>query len=151
MSQQTIAPPSSTKLFRISYNVITNFRKEAEKSASCFLHESGYEVVLQTGDRDFRALLEQGTLSYGDNHRLIKGQPSSCHSNSAKLYDENPDRLRIATGYALSEDGCWRQHSWLVDKDNDEQIIETTVPRVAYYGIVLDKEQCEMFVDDNLF
>ena len=41
----------------------------------------------------------------------------------------------IATGYALSGDNLWRQHSWGIDPDG--VLAETTDERHAYVGIVL--------------
>lgn len=60
------------------------------------------------------------------------------------------DITRICTGYALSEDGMWRQHSWIIwHKARSNQIIETTVPRILYFGFVMTTEMCEEFADNN--
>jgi hypothetical protein len=47
---------------------------------------------------------------------LIPGEERNCHSNSARLWRESKEILALATGYALSEDGLWRQHSWVMRK-----------------------------------
>jgi hypothetical protein len=57
---------------------------------------------------------------------------SACHANSAKLWAESLGQEKIWSGYALSMDGLWRQHSWARD---ERGIIETTEIRVAYYGV----------------
>lgn len=61
--------------------------------------------------------------------KLIKLMDSECHNNSRALLF-----LGVATemrsGYALSDDGLWRHHSWAIDKDG--KIIETTIKRLAY-------------------
>ena len=49
---------------------------------------------------------------------------------------------RLVTGYALSDDGLWRQHSWVMD---DQVIYETTVKRTQYYGFVLDPAEAVRF------
>lgn len=41
----------------------------------------------------------------------------------------------IGTGYALSDDGLWRQHSWGLEADG--VVVETTFERRSYVGIVL--------------
>jgi hypothetical protein len=65
------------------------------------------------------------------------GEPSACHPNAAMMFVRSRRRVRIASGYALSADGLWRQHSWGVDVE-DGRIIETTERRLRYYGIVLN-------------
>lgn len=41
-------------------------------------------------------------------------------------------------------------YSWLVwMKPKSNQIVETTVPRLAYFGYVMTTEQCEKFVASN--
>ena len=53
-------------------------------------------------------------------------------------------------GYALSEDGLWRCHSWVVQPmARTVRVWETTVKRVAYFGVVLTSEECEDFVENN--
>jgi hypothetical protein len=49
----------------------------------------------------------------------------------------------IATGYGLSEDGLWRQHSWLW---NGKKVLETTVPRTIYFGVMLNDVEAARFV-----
>jgi hypothetical protein len=44
-----------------------------------------------------------------------------------------PKRYQAETGYALSEDGCWRPHGWVWDILKN-CIVETTVPRKIYFG-----------------
>jgi len=84
--------------------------------------------------------------------RLRKGRPNRCHANAASLWLNNMDDTRICTGYALSKDGMWRQHSWLIHfKEKSNQIIETTTPRIGYYGFVLNTEQCIKFVSKNYY
>ena len=48
----------------------------------------------------------------------------------------------MATGYALSEDGLWRSHSWgLTQARNRAVIIETTVSRERYFGVMFPAEE----------
>jgi len=46
------------------------------------------------------------------------------------------------TGWALSNDGIWRQHTWLL---KGKAIVETTSPREKYYGFVLTDEEANQF------
>jgi hypothetical protein len=63
----------------------------------------------------------------------VEMEPSACHSNVVEWYlDQDDETAGICTGYALSEDGLWRQHSWGM---KNGAIVETTAPRTAYYGI----------------
>ena len=97
-------------------------------------------------DEDINNILEYGQFWYGKEAELIKGKDNSCHWNSCNLWEKNQDSIRICTGYALSEDGLWRSHSWAVKlKDDKTQLIETTVKRKAYFGVVLPTENCVDF------
>lgn len=126
----------------------TTYPKMAELR-SRLLAFCGEDVCLNLsndGLADADNLLECGQFWYGKSAKLMKGRDCRCHSNSAELYKINKDKfdIRICTGYALTEDGMWREHSWLVvAKPNSSQIIETTVKRIAYFGWVLSEEECD--------
>ncbi len=106
-------------------------------------------------EEDLEDILDKGQFWFGDGAKMMKGAPSQCHRNCCELYDLNKDDfdVRICTGYALSEKGgMWRQHSWLVlHNPRSNQIIETTEPRIGYYGFVMTREQCDKFCEDNLW
>lgn len=107
----------------------------------------GDEVLLNTRDEDAEKVLERGQFFYGSKY-MKKGEDCRCHQNAAYLWDANRDRCQIATGYALSEDGLWRQHSWVVQPmTRTVKVWETTVERVAYFGVVLNDEECQEFFD----
>lgn len=101
----------------------------------------GGDWVALEPECDLESLLKEG--------RLIKGkiifkpmEKCKCHSNCAKLWSKNPKTYKIATGWALSEDGIWRQHTWIL---KGKAIIETTEPRTLYYGVVLGDEEANSF------
>ena len=103
----------------------------------------GEETCFAFYELDLANIEARGQLWYGDNVKLMQGSPSNCHGNSAYLWEKKPKTRKIATGYALSDDGMWRQHSWVVELINGETIIvETTEPRVLYFGFVLSEEEC---------
>lgn len=107
----------------------------------------GDEVLLNTRDEDAEKVLERGQFFYGSKY-MKKGEDCRCHQNVAYLWDANRGRCQIATGYALSEDGLWRQHSWVVQPmTRTVKVWETTVERVAYFGVVLNDEECQEFFD----
>jgi len=66
------------------------------------------------------------------NVLLSKMKTSSCHENVHTLLKKRKIQYGY-TGYALSEDGLWRLHSWGVDHKG--MLIETTVLRVMYIGL----------------
>jgi hypothetical protein len=68
---------------------------------------------------------------------MRRGMPSECHANTALMFVRSKGAVRIAFGYALSDDGLWRQHSWGVDA-KDGRVFETTERRVRYFGFVLE-------------
>ncbi|XHH08864.1 MAG: hypothetical protein ACFCUE_15065 [Candidatus Bathyarchaeia archaeon] len=90
-------------------------------------------VALQP-EPDLEMLLEKGQLFKGKV--VMKPMTAcKCHRNCAKIWGDNLKTYRIATGWALSDDGIWRQHTWLM---KNAFIVETTSVRILYYGVVLD-------------
>lgn len=92
-----------------------------------------YLVPMFEEEADFVDLLENSKFYELDEFQLeeISGAISQCHENSMKYVLEDPENRKVMTGYALSEDHLWRQHSWIQEGDT---IIETTEPRLVYFG-----------------
>jgi hypothetical protein len=91
---------------------------------------------------------------YGQQIDLaVKFRPmerNSCHYNVSLLWQQRSERSRlraIATGYALSEDGMWRPHSWGLTRT---YILETTIERCEYFGIVMHGEAADIFVAGHM-
>ncbi|HXA66132.1 MAG TPA: hypothetical protein VNV82_13320 [Bryobacteraceae bacterium] len=73
---------------------------------------------------------------------------SGCHRNVAAIWARRQHELvGIGIGYSLSDDGLWRQHSWGLRR---EGILETTVTRVKYFGVLLQHEDADSFAMANL-
>lgn len=111
----------------------------------------GGEEVALTHEEDLQQILERGVLHKGRSvkpRRVWWSKPISCHQNSAYLYKDNrtvsPGRFDIVTGWALSKDGVWRQHTWVYDNQR-KKVVETTVKRVLYYGFHLTPAEAEKF------
>jgi hypothetical protein len=100
----------------------------------------------RTPDQDVSSLLELGFVTSGPiTLKVMKF--SSCHQNVATIWTKRRfGVVGIATGYALSEDGLWRQHSWGILR---EGVLETTEARVKYFGIVLQGEKADFFAFSN--
>ena len=64
-----------------------------------------------------------------DDVILTKMNRNDCYDNCAKLFIEGKIK-ELHTGFALSNDGLWKQHSWGVDFNNI--IIETIEPCLIY-------------------
>lgn len=82
------------------------------------------------------------TFIIGQNSELTYklGKPSQCHQNVIDLWKAKHIQ-HIYTGYGLSEDGLWREHSWGLDITyaNDDSppvnvVVETTEERLIYFG-----------------
>ncbi len=65
-----------------------------------------------------------------------------------KIKTNKPDLRWLRTGYALSRDGVWRQHSWCYT-DNGV-VVETTEKRVQYFGYVMTEDECDQFLFENM-
>jgi hypothetical protein len=106
----------------------------------------GWAAVIPRIESDLKRILARGRRFPGRS-TTMKGEPSRCHSNSACCWDENRELCRICTGYALSKDGVWRQHSWIYT--NKGAVVETTEKMVQYYGFVMTHDECEDFLFGN--
>lgn len=116
----------------------------------------GCETCFPAIEEDMGAILERGRF-YKGTSKMMPGRPNGCHENTCRLWEANHANsdVHIATGYALSGDGIWRQHSWLVHRyrtamQHRTQIIETTRKRVAYYGFEMMDAEAENFCYHNL-
>lgn len=112
----------------------------------------GGQFLCPTLEEDLDALLNRGEHIRG-RVKMMKSLPSQCHSNAARLWDLNRDKICwITTGYGLSDDGLWRQHTWVTQQlpSGRFRIVETTIKRLAYFGFRLTKEEAEEFIFDNL-
>ena len=113
------------------------------------LKVGGCDVSLMLPDAELPLLLKRGILFEDCIIRLKKAEGNLCHVNAGRLWLKDKAHLRICTGYALSPDGMWRQHTWLIRSD-EKKIIETTVRRTTYYGVVLDPgDESEFFCWNN--
>ncbi len=112
------------------------------------LSTGGYAVAAQV-EQDITKILDRAELQDGRGAKLMRGRPISCHSNAALLWAENRDHSVIVTGWAMSADGVWRQHSW-VKHLGTGKIYETTEKRVLYYGFALMPDEVELFYDENV-
>ena len=107
----------------------------------------GGHRVVYIGEPDLDALISRGQPFEGPA-RLIRGQPSRCHTNAADLWELHRAQLAIVTGYALSGDGLWRQHSFLLrthPRPRQRCLIETTERKIRYFGVVLDEQEAGRF------
>jgi hypothetical protein len=100
---------------------------------SLLVHGGELVVPPRGPETDLEALLA-GAAEAGARTRAAAGEPGDCHQNVAAAWIDGTIAA-IGTGYALSDDGLWRQHSWGLDADGT--LVETTDPRMAYVGIVL--------------
>lgn len=110
---------------------------EARKLRDKLLSIGGGEVLLHhVSPSDISRLLERGQLWSGWKSRMLRMQHNRCHENSVRLWEGK--RGDLANGFALSKDGLWREHTWIV---NGDVALETTARRVAYYGARLTEEE----------
>jgi hypothetical protein len=110
------------------------------------LNIGGGACVVPRVEPDKEKIMTRGELRMGGAADLREGLHNQCHQNAAYNYQQ--DGHPIVTGYALSDDGAWRQHTWNIDKSTGK-VIETTEERTAYFGFVLEKDEASQFVDEN--
>ncbi len=100
------------------------------------------DIVVPRVEPDHDKILSRGRQWIGHNIKIVRGRYRDCHNNVAKHWKRSPRRYRIATGWALSEDGLWRQHSWIIE---GRTLIETTTPREKYFGFELTPLEAKQF------
>jgi len=153
MKRITTIPMDAEWKERLSSSVInfivglSNKSKPKYMSLRDKLLSIGGEEVCLCYESDLDEIFERGQFFKGKS-KMIKGRPCRCHTNVGYLFDEHPNVFRVATGWALSEDGVWRQHSWAINITNNT-LIETTVKRKAYYGFILNEKECCEWVENN--
>jgi len=106
------------------------------------LDAGGQYVLYPESDYDEEQYQARGEFFSAEKCKFVEGIPSNCHWNAAVLWKEaEPGKYTIGTGYALSKDGMWRQHSFLVNADGT--ITETTVSRINYFGYRMTDAESE--------
>ena len=101
-------------------------------------------MIVAVPDEHVALVAQHGALQHPTSLRFLPGLPQACHENCHvfALFDA---RMRVQTGYALSSDGLWRCHSWLLAGDG--VVVETTLARDAYFGIACPCERCRVMED----
>lgn len=109
------------------------------------LRDGGYAVVPRfEPDPTIDVLIRAGQSFSAAHASLRPGVERECHRNSVALWRAG-EALAIGTGYALSDDGLWREHSWAWD--GDDHLIETTEPRISYFGLRLEGDDARHYAD----
>lgn len=70
-----------------------------------------------------------------------------CHDNSFELFKQGKVS-EMHSGYALSDDGLWRHHSWCIDDEGN--VVETTIKRLVYLATnILNRESLLKMASKN--
>lgn len=111
------------------------------------LLQHGGDAVVPTFEPHSDKLVNSGRIIDPLDIIYDEMQMSRCHQNASILYTNRSDVTEIGCGWALSDDGLWRQHSWTMRGD---EIFETTKPRTKYYGVLLSGDAAENFCTKNI-
>lgn len=116
--------PEQKKFLQGRLTKATIEQPELKRLKALLLKSGGdFLVAPPKYDPDVPAILDAGFLMSGPI-TLKRMRSSMCHQNIASAWkNRKPGLVGIATGYALSDDGLWRQHSWGVMRDG---VFETT-------------------------
>lgn len=93
------------------------------------------------GEEWLDELLARG-VAFEQAGEVLEGEPSQSQRNVAGLWRSGVSDA-IVTGYALGEDGVWRQHCW--GQRVDGRVIETTNEKRAYFGVRLTERDADRF------
>ncbi|MCC6523314.1 MAG: hypothetical protein IT373_11675 [Polyangiaceae bacterium] len=124
-------------------------RQPRLKELAAHLRALGGRALVPPPAREphLRLLLGRGKVFDGASAKARRGRASDCHGNVARLWLRRLADFTVGVGYALSDDGLWRQHSWLLD---GARVLETTEPRVLYFGCELGLERSLAFAAGQL-
>lgn len=135
---------------------------DMEKLKKKLISLGGSKVAGTSNDKN---MLKRAKVLESKNILIRTMIRSSCHYNSAQLVIDHSEseykgELQMWIGWGLSSDGIWREHSWIVAKEDSElfpikgedgeyeetsvssgTIIETTEPRVMYFGHPISGEE----------
>ncbi len=132
-----------------------NFKSHSFEDLKKILLDEDGSSVQELYEEDLTDLITQGEFYHPNDYtyKIIKMEPSRCHSNCALFYrnyveDNSEEEISIVTGWALSNNNVWYQHTWIMLLD-DAVLIETTEKRKLYYGFILNYEQIQEFLDNN--
>lgn len=75
-----------------------------------------------------------------EGHRVqrtsVTDKASSCHSNALSMcVNALPHTVIPYTGFALTDDGVWRVHSWVYSIESCCFLETTPISRLQYYGV----------------
>jgi hypothetical protein len=116
-----------------------------EFSAVVLSHGGRYVAPPSTPDVMIGMLGEQGRLVPSSTVVARRaGDPQKCHQNAVALWRDG-HATAIGTGYALSPDSFWREHSWAWTRSG--HLIKTGEPRVAYIGLRMESDFADWFAD----
>ena len=141
---KAINDPAQSKFLNERTSIMLSDCPELKKLHQKLLSLGGDFVVLNN-EPDLKEIITRGVLFNNYKVKLCKMQISHCHSNVANLWTQRKN-IQIVTGWALSGDGLWRQHSWALQ---GKTIIETTEVRIKYFGFILTAAEAEQFRWDN--
>lgn len=133
-----------------------NKEEYADEYLKCFkklekklLSIGGYEVVF-TDDcelHELKKILSRGQFLDGRKFKKTQGEAGRCHENSILGWSANKDKAIMMSGYALSDNGYWVHHSWLINvKRNSEPLETTPIKRYAYFGYALNLSESNEFL-----
>ena len=107
----------------------------------------GEEVCLSRVEIDLGLLQQHGEIWLPKGATIKRGEVSQCHRNALSLWEADPAGLRVATGYYLTDDGMWRQHSWCIRPTaKGGRVVETTHKALLYFGVILTDQEARVRV-----
>jgi hypothetical protein len=106
---------------------------------------AGIAVILVFDPYEIRKLNgKRAKVWRGYRAQMIPMERNACHWNAVELWKKDAGKFTVCTGYALSRDGLWRQHSWCINNATG-RIVETTESRVLYFGFEMTRKEIQKF------
>jgi hypothetical protein len=105
------------------------------------LNLGGQNVVWPGSEPELAALVTRG-CPWEQSVVILSKLGHRFPQEAALLWASDPQNMTLVTGYGLGEDGCWRQHSWVIARN---RLCETDARRQQYFGVSLTEEEAVLF------
>lgn len=117
------------------------------------LEFGGEEVCISSWDMFDDLCVIDGQFWFGKDFNQAYNKDFRCHTTTVDLWEILKSNRVICNGFALTDDGVWRQHTWIIHLDIDDtheniikrEFIEPHSPKIAYYGICMNSMLSESY------
>jgi hypothetical protein len=127
------------------FREIAKSQPELRELRRILLKLGGVELVPSPGNDPIVDLLIEYGIVYSGPVVLKQGGHSGQDCTLGRIWTRRLYGIvGIGTGFALADDGLWREHSFGVLR---EGVLETMIPKQKYFGLLLVSEAADVLAE----